>query len=159
PALNGQSTTPVPWSDGQLLTYLRQGFVFPHGVAAGPMQSVTNNLANASEEDVKAIASYVESMLGPATAERRQRPDELLARLKPEDGAAAVSTSGTVGAGPGAAPSERSSIYAGACGVCHEPSGQQFSARGIDLRLSKAVALPDPSNLIRIILDGIEPPA
>jgi mono/diheme cytochrome c family protein len=43
--------------------------------------------------------------------------------------------------------------------VCHEPSGQQFSARGIDLRLSKVVALPDPSNLIRIILGGIEPPA
>jgi len=85
PALNSNSTTPVPWLEGQLFNYLRQGFVYPHGVAAGPMQPVTNNLAAAPEADVKAIAGYVESILGPATAERRQQSEELLAGAAKKD--------------------------------------------------------------------------
>ncbi len=161
PALNSDSTTPVAWTDGQLATYLRQGFVFPHGVAAGPMQAVINNLADAPAEDVKAIANYVDSILEPATAGRRQQSEELLARLKREAqaGASASAASRTVGVAPGAALSEESILYAGACANCHEPTGQRFSAHGIPLSLSKVVALPDPSNLIHLILEGVEPPA
>ena len=40
PALNADSPAPHPWTRDQLFTYLRRGFVEPHGVAAGPMQSV-----------------------------------------------------------------------------------------------------------------------
>jgi len=157
PALNADSTTPAPWTDGQLQTYLRRGFVFPHGVAAGPMQSVTNSLADAPEADVKAIASYVESVLVPATAGRRQHAEELLARLRQQQESPTNPTTGTIGAGAGAA-NEDSSLYVGACAICHEPTGEGFSAQGIPLSLSKVVALPDPSNLIHVILDGIEPP-
>src|SRR5207249_1469272 len=147
PALNSASTTPTPWTEGQLLTYLRQGFVFPHGVAAGPMQDVTNNLADAPEDDAKAIANYVERVLVPATAGRRQHAEELLARLKRGEGSVEPAPSGTVGAAPGAASYDDSSLYDGACAICHEPSGQGFSAHGIPLSLSTVVALPDPSNL------------
>jgi mono/diheme cytochrome c family protein len=122
------------------------------------MQDVTNNLADAPEGDAKAIAGYVERVLVPATAGRRQHADELLARIKSDDGAAAAAPSGTVGAAPGAASNDEASVYAGACAICHEPSGQGFSAHGIPLSLSKVVALPDPSNLIHLILEGIEPP-
>jgi len=157
PALNADSTSPAPWTEEQLLTYLQRGFVFPHGVAAGPMQAVTNSLAGAPEADVKAIATYVASVLGPATASRRQHAEELLARLRQEQEGPANPTTGTVGAASGAA-NDDSSLYVGACATCHEPTGQGFSAHGIPLSLSKVVALPDPSNLIRVILDGIEPP-
>src|SRR5204863_438056 len=151
--------TPAPWTEGQLFTYLRQGFVFPHGVAAGPMQDVTNNLVDAPENDAKAIAAYVEQVLVPATAGRRQHADELLARIKGDDGGPAAAPPETVGSSSGAASKDEASVYAGACATCHEPSGQGFSAHGIPLSLSKVVALPDPSNLIHLILEGIEPPA
>src|SRR5262249_43531779 len=138
---------------------LRQGFVFPHGVAAGPMQDVTNNLADAPESDAKAIAAYVERLLVPATGGRRQHAEELLARLKRGEDSGQPAPSGTVGAAPGATSNDDNALYAGACALCHEPSGQGFSAHGIPLSLSKVVALPDPRNLIHLILEGIEPPA
>src|SRR5262245_55875533 len=72
PALNGASSAPVPWTSEQLFSYLRTGFVSAHGVAAGPMQPVANNLGTVAEQDVKAIAAYIGAMLGPATANRRQ---------------------------------------------------------------------------------------
>jgi len=160
PALNADSTTPVPWTEGQLQTYLQRGFVFPHGVAAGPMQTVTNSLAGAPESDVKAIATYVENVLVPATAGRRQHAEELLARLRQEQQEGATNpTTGTIGAGRGAANDDDSSLYVGSCAICHEPTGQRFSAHGISLSLSKVVALPDPRNLIHVILGGIEPAA
>ena len=65
PALNAASPAPVPWTSEQLFRYLRNGFVPPHGVAAGPMQPVANNLGTVSEQDVKAIATYIGAMLGP----------------------------------------------------------------------------------------------
>jgi mono/diheme cytochrome c family protein len=133
---------------------LRYGFVEPHGVAAGPMRPVSDNLGDVSEDDVEAIAEYVGSMLAPATARRLGETEELVARRdRPEE------PSGTTGRAASApASSDVASLYAGACAPCHKPSGQRFSARGIPLAQSKVVTMPDPRNLIHIILDGIEPP-
>ena len=64
------STAPAPWTEEQLFTYLRKGFVEPHGVAAGPMREVANNLAHAPEQDVKAMAAYIGALIGPPTATR-----------------------------------------------------------------------------------------
>jgi mono/diheme cytochrome c family protein len=55
--------------------------------------------------------------------------------------------------------SDGAAIYAGACALCHEPTGQSFSAHGIHLALSKLVTMPDPRNLIHVVLDGIDAPA
>jgi mono/diheme cytochrome c family protein len=158
PALNAASPAPIPWNAEQLAEYLRHGFVEPHGVAAGPMQEVVNNLADASDEDIDAIAAYVATMLEPATADRGAKAEELLARLdrmRPGAGGGRVTTGS-------AAPAQRSDgavIYAGACALCHEPTARQFSTQGIDLMFSKVVAMPDPRNLIHVVLNGIEPPA
>jgi mono/diheme cytochrome c family protein len=124
------------------------------------MQEVVNNLSDVSEEDVGAIAAYVATTLEPATAVRGSETDKLLAgreHTRPTTGAggARVTTGSAV-------PAERSDgavIYAGACALCHDPSARQFSAQGIDLMSSKVVAMPDPRNLIRVVLHGIEPPA
>jgi mono/diheme cytochrome c family protein len=151
PALNAASPAPVPWTAEQLARYLRHGFVEPHGVAAGPMRPVVDNLADASERDVDAMAAYLATMLEPATAERDTQAEERLARI--EQGRATTGTSGPTGRSDGA------TIYAGACALCHEANGRQFSAQGIDLVSSKVVAMPDPRNLIHVVLHGIEPPA
>jgi mono/diheme cytochrome c family protein len=160
PALNAASPAPIPWTAEQLAEYLRHGFVEPHGVAAGPMQEVVNNLADVAEEDIDAMAAYVATMLEPATADRGAKSDELFARfdrMRPAPGAQARRETTA-----SAAPAQRSDgavIYAGACALCHEPNARQFSAQGIDLMYSKVVAMPDPRNLIHVVLNGIEPPA
>ena len=148
PALNAASPAPVPWTSEQLFRYLRNGFVPPHGVAAGPMQPVANNLGTVSEQDVKAIATYIGAMLGPATASRRQAAGAAKAQATPRP----ASTAGAAGSADGAV------IYAGACALCHEPTGQAFSAHGINLASSKVVAMADARNLTHVILEGIDPP-
>jgi mono/diheme cytochrome c family protein len=149
PALNGASPAPVPWTSEQLFSYLRTGFVPAHGVAAGPMQPVANNLGTVAEQDVKAIAAYIGAMLGPATANRRQAAGAPTAQATPR---ASVGDTKSEGGADGAV------IYAGACALCHEPTGQAFSAHGIALTASKVVAMPDARNLSRVILEGIDPP-
>jgi mono/diheme cytochrome c family protein len=150
PALNEASTAPVPWTEPQLLAYLRHGFALSHGVATGPMQPVANNLGTVDEADVKAIAEYIAKVLGPSTARRREnvgppRPVARSGQPTPHDQAAITNSDGAI-------------VYAGACASCHEASGQRFSARGIDLASSRAVTMPDARNLAHIILEGIMPP-
>jgi mono/diheme cytochrome c family protein len=145
PALIGQSTAPVPWTTAQLLTYLRRGYAPSHGVAAGPMRAVVDDLAGAPEQDVRAIAAYIGAMLSPTGAPRPKAGRE----------GAPIAAAAAIGQREG----EGAVIYAGSCALCHEPSGQRFSARGIGLAASTALALPDPRNLAHIILEGITPPA
>jgi mono/diheme cytochrome c family protein len=152
PALNAASPAPQPWTREELVGYLRNGFVPPHGVAAGPMQPVANNLGAVAEQDVKAIAAYIGAMLGPATAGRRgatRPPGAPGAQAAPPP---APADAGAAGEADGAV------IYAGACALCHEPTGQTFSAHGIPLMSSKVVAMPDARNLSHVILEGIDAP-
>jgi mono/diheme cytochrome c family protein len=153
PALNGATTAPVAWTADQLFTYLRNGFVPAHGVAAGPMQPVANNFGAVGEADVRAIAAYVAAIVGPPTAGRREqlgtpgtRGDDHSSGLR------ALGGSQTIRSADGAI------IYAGACAPCHETTGQRFSARGIHLASSKVITMPDARNLAHVILEGIAPP-
>ena len=160
PALNAASPAPLPWTAEQLMTYLRHGFVAGHGVAAGPMQPVTDNLGEATEQDVEAIAAYVGSILAPATADRQHKAEQLRTQAESNHKtlwqAAPADTTGTAARD---AHGDAAALYAGACAMCHEPMGLGFSAHGIPLASSKVVALPDPRNLIHVVLEGIEPPA
>ena len=148
PALNATSTAPVPWTREQLFTYLRTGFVAPHGVAAGPMQPVVDNLATVAEQDVKAIAAYIGAILGPPTAGRQERGPK----------AESTSDSRALGGQDVIANADGAVIYAGACAFCHEASGQRFSVKGIHLASSKVITMPDARNLAHVILEGIAPP-
>jgi len=149
PALNVTSPAPVAWTGDQLFTYLRTGFVLPHGVAAGPMQAVANNLGLVAEQDVRAIATYIGAMLIPATA---KRPKDTQTSGTTPQRQVSPRNEGASGHPDGAV------IYAGACALCHEPTGQHFSAQGIPLRASKVIAMPDARNLARVVLEGINPP-
>jgi mono/diheme cytochrome c family protein len=146
--LNASSPAPVAWTSDQLFTYLRNGFVLPHGVA-GPMQAVANNLGLVAEQDVKAIATYIGAMLGPATANRQKNTESVGTPAQPQAPPRTASTS---------ASTDGAVLYAGACALCHEKTGQHFSAHGIPLRASKVIAMPDARNLAHVILEGIEPP-
>jgi mono/diheme cytochrome c family protein len=148
PALNASTTAPVAWTADQLFHFLRNGYVPAHGVAAGPMRPVANNLGAVAEADVKAIAAYVAAIVGPSTAGRGER----LGR------AGASGDQHSSGSHADGRTADGAAIYAGACAPCHEPTGQRFSARGIPLASSQLVTSPEARNLAHVILEGIAPP-
>jgi nicotinate dehydrogenase subunit B len=75
-----------------------------HAAAAGPMANVTRGLAQVPDEDVRAIAVYVASLMAdaPATRQDMAEPVDRLAEAQ-------------------SAHPEAAMLFAGACAVCHEP--------------------------------------
>ena len=129
PALNSGSPAPVAWTADQLFTYLRTGWQAQHGASAGPMVSVTENLASVSEKDIGAIAIYIASL----SKGRQAVPPP----TRSSDTTSAAAT-----------------IYTGACGVCHDrPPGA--ASQGLPLSLSSSLREARPRNTINVILHGI----
>jgi mono/diheme cytochrome c family protein len=129
PPLNSDSPAPKPWTVDQLFTYLRTGWQAQHGASAGPMAPVTENLADVPENDVRAIAIYIASL----STGRTTTPSP--SRTSDADSAAAT-------------------IYAGACGICHERPGGSAS-QGLPLSLSSSLREARPRNTLNVILHGI----
>ena len=155
-ALNGKSPSPVAWTVDALVGYLRTGIVADHAMTAGPMEDVVRNLSEADPADLRAMAVYIASRMGPPDAQRQAR--EAAARKKAaQEALAAVQASSPVPPGDEAANALGAAVYANSCAECHD-LGRQFSS-GTALRLPLAVALylPDPRNLIHIIRRGIVP--
>ena len=142
PALNAASPSPLPWNAEQLFKYLRTGLDEQHAIAAGPMEPVVRNLAGVPEEDVRAIAAYLEALVGPPSESRRKNAEAALAR----------SASAPPGEGRGA------ELYAAACGVCHDHGRGASSGGALPLALGTAMTIPTSANLLRITLEGIAPP-
>jgi mono/diheme cytochrome c family protein len=155
-ALNQGSPSPVPWTADSLAAYLRTGIVADHAMSAGPMEGVVHNLSQADPADLRAMAVYIQSLMGPPDAARQAR--ETSARTKAaQQSLAAVQPSSPTPPSDEAALTLGGVVYANSCAECHD-LGRQFSS-GTALRLPLAVALhlPDPRNLIHIIRRGIEP--
>jgi mono/diheme cytochrome c family protein len=144
PALNAASPASEPWTAEALYRYLRHGFSERHAVPAGPMAPVVHNLSAVPEQDVRAIAAYVEAQMGPPAPERKARRGE------------AAAPAGAAGADPAYRNGE--SVYAGACAACHD-SGRLTPSSGdaLQLGLGTSVNLPTSSNFLRIVLEGITP--
>jgi mono/diheme cytochrome c family protein len=156
PALNAKSHSPVPWSVDQLTAYLRTGIAENHAIAGGPMQDVVRSLAQLPQEDVRAIAVYVASTLGPATAEQQARAKESLARA-----AQPPTQPWSVPPQKDSAPEDvmrlGATVYAHSCAGCHGEGRQLSSGSGLQLPLAIALYEPTPINLIRIVRQGITP--
>jgi mono/diheme cytochrome c family protein len=140
----------VPWTAEQLFKYLRTGLDDAHAIAAGPMEPVVRNLARAPEEDVRAMAAYLEALAGPPSAERRKKADAALAQTKPV--ALAQTKPAARANGHGA------EVYAGTCAACHDRGREAGSGGALPLALGTAMTIPTSSNLLRITLEGIAPP-
>lgn len=156
-ALNDKSPSPVPWTAQALATYLRTGLVADHAIAAGPMQDVVHNLSHADPADVRAIAAYIHSEMGPPTPDRQLR--EASSRKKAaQDSLAAMQPSAPAPPADEAALALGASVYAASCATCHHTGRELSSNTALRLPLAVALHLPDPRNLIHIIREGIEPP-
>jgi mono/diheme cytochrome c family protein len=134
-AINENSPAPLPWSVESLHSYLRNGWHSKHGISRGPMAPVTANLGDVADEDVRAIAVYVADRMGDRAA------DTIAGPRKSEAGTAA---------------SSGEAIFAAACSSCHDGS-RPLPFGGIDLRVSSAVHAPDPTNIVNVVLKGLQP--
>ena len=143
PALTSLSKAPIPWSEDELYAYLRSGESRLHGVAAGPMAPVVQELAALPDQDIRAMAVYLASF--NETADRPAH-DALAAKL---EAATAVATAASAGA----------RIYQGACAVCHEVGGPPLFGSRPSLALNSNLHSDAPDNLIQVILHGIAKPA
>jgi mono/diheme cytochrome c family protein len=151
PAMNHKSPSPIAWNRDSLTQYLRSGIAPAHAMAGGPMQAVTASLGQANPADVRALATYIVSLMGkPAPA------------IEARASAALAGPAVLPAAPPGNAPVARqlqlgSRVYEDACARCHASGRTVGSGGALQLPAAIAVYDPDPRSLIRIVRDGIAP--
>jgi mono/diheme cytochrome c family protein len=133
-AIDAGNQAPVRWDEAALVRYLHEGWHEKHGVSRGPMGDVTDELAGAAREDVRAIAHYTAWWMRDAKA------------LGSRTIAAGAASGETTAAG--------STIYAALCERCHDGT-QPLPFGGIAMPLSIGVAGESPRNLVNVILYGL----
>ncbi len=133
PALTGTVAAERGWTEESLFTYLRTGHATGIASASGPMGEVVHSLQGAGDADVRAMATYLASMITPVPVPVRTETIPL----------------------PGAA----SRIFRAACSGCHDPGlpGVETAAQ-VSLSMSAAIRAPRPEPLATVIRDGIETP-
>jgi nicotinate dehydrogenase subunit B len=141
PALSGKTASPIGWNRDELVAYLRGDFSKTHGIAAGPMRSVSSAIRKLPRSDIEALATYVASLgHGPSATERA----EILARAE----RASLNSQGSADLGE--------TIFVGACASCHVSGLQQPFHKPASLALSSAVNADDPRNFLLVIMRGVE---
>ena len=152
--INAASDSPIPWDTDSLNAYLRQGWHGLHGVARGPMAPVADNLATASDQDVKAIATYVAFVMGKPSPERQQQGKDLLATAKPSGTGTKPQSGGSQTVPPPTSGDAGPAIYASACATCHD-SGRPVPYGGINLAFSTVINAESSRNLLNLLLAGL----
>jgi mono/diheme cytochrome c family protein len=142
PPLTAANPAPAPWTREELYDYLRTGTSKLHGTAAGPMFPVVQGLGALPDSDIRAIATYFADI------------DKAADRL-PSVSAAVSQAMSDASAKTGEQVDPDTRLYTAACASCHYNAGSAPLAARPDLALNSAVHLPDPSNLIQVILHGI----
>ena len=142
PALTNVSAAPIPWSEDDFYTYLRTGTSAHHGTASGPMAPVVAELKQLPDADIRAMAVYLGSL-------NEALPDADAAAKR--SASIAMTTSSAVNI----ANSPAARLYEGACAVCHETGrAAPLANRGPALGLSTKMHAAEPTNFLRLLLDG-----
>lgn len=152
PALESTSPAPAPWDVDALVNYLLDGWDGDHGIAAGPMTPVVDELAVISENDAYAIAVYVLSLRGGDEADGRREAARAFAAARAFGGSETPPT-GPTSKGRDPAFARGLQIFARVCANCH-----RANVRAAPLALTSTVNGPDPRNFLHIVAEGIKPP-
>jgi mono/diheme cytochrome c family protein len=115
-------------------------------------------MMSASEGDARAIATYVASVMGEPSAERKARGEAAMTETTRHPPGIQVQAAGsqTVPV-PVDAKDRGAMIYAAACSSCHD-AGRPVPYGGLPLHLSTASYGPTPLNPINVILYGLPAP-
>jgi mono/diheme cytochrome c family protein len=141
PPLNARSPAVRAWTADRLFTYLRTGLSPSHAAAAGPMGTVTRALARAPEQDVRAIAVYVASLLADAPAAKQDLPT-------PDNQQVADQ-----------AHPEAALLFTGACAGCHGAGAPMMQQGRPPLSWGTPLHEDGAHDTVRIIMAGLVSPA
>jgi mono/diheme cytochrome c family protein len=101
------------------------------------MSPVVHDLSEVPEEDVRAMATYLTTLMAGGTPASTRTAPTSLDDSRISSGAA---------------------IFDGTCATCHgESATAQSSVRTVPLALATSVHAPDPRNVLHIVLEGIWP--
>ncbi len=146
PALTEDNPSPVPWTQTELVSYLRSGLGPLHGaaIAATMTPVVREGLGDSKvpEADVRALAVYFSDIDKASVHEPAVEP-----AVK-----SAIATS-YLGSDEEYDPDAR--LYAAACISCHYNSGPAPLRARPELALNIALTLSEPTNFIQTVLKGI----
>jgi len=135
-ALDATAPASVPWSSSSLYQYMRDGWHPQHGGAHGPMATVLEGLQTLPDQDLEAIAVYVASLESNGAGRgMAPRPNPTGHAVNPGNGA---------------------DIYAAACASCHDGS-RPLPLGGVPLALSSATTDESATNLVNVVLAGLQP--
>ena len=150
PPLNAATSAPIPWTEIALVNYLIDGWDRDHGIAAGPMKPVVNDLYEQSEDDVFAIAAYLMHLKGGELPEPQQKARSDAARSFAEKREWGHPEAPAVPGDP--ALQAGAKVFEAQCATCHKSGGLPSP-----LGLGTGVWSADPANLVRISLEGNHP--
>ncbi|MSP20844.1 MAG: cytochrome c [Alphaproteobacteria bacterium] len=145
PPLNTASLAPTPWTPTALENYLFDGWDKQHGITAGPMTPIIRHLYDQDEDDVRAMAEYIASFQRPI---EQAKVDETMAFAKAREWNPDAPTKPT-----DPALQKGAADFGRLCANCHKLNGQP-----LPLGLTTTVNMPNPSNVIRIVIEGIKSP-
>jgi mono/diheme cytochrome c family protein len=141
PPLTAANPALLPWRFQDIYEYLSTGNSTYHDSAGGPMAPVVHDGMSAlSKADLSAISSYFADIAGnnnddPSSSKL------LLNAVKNQDDI------------PDLRMDKGANLYAAACQSCHFSNEMMVKGRPL-LSLGSAAHLPQPTNLINVILDG-----
>ena len=142
------------WSVDELVAYLGEGHAAGKGQAAGPMaEAINHSLSQMSKDDLRAIAVYLKTV-PPIHAAADTQP--VYSWGGPYDELAKIR-----GVALPADPDQMSGaqLYDANCASCHQAEGQgSFDGSLPPLFHGTALGRTETSNLVMVILDGLERP-
>jgi mono/diheme cytochrome c family protein len=143
PALTDANPAPVPWTQGELFTYLRSGVSPLHGVSAGPMSPVIHTgLVALPDVDIRAESVYFADI---DHADARMNVVDVVVKIALDSSALGSSQEDDPDA----------QLYAAACMACHYNAGPAPLPVRPELALNSALTLPEPTNFLHVVLEGI----
>lgn len=143
PAIGARARPVLQWTEKAMLDYLVDGRHPHHGIAAGPMQVVVDQLAKVPESMVEAVAHYLTDGATEARDQARILKDAQQKEFVP----------GRLEHPPETPLGRGEAVFAKSCSNCH-----RAGSPNTPLALTTSVTGPDPRTLIRLTLDGIRPP-
>jgi mono/diheme cytochrome c family protein len=150
PPLTAATTAPIPWTEIALVNYLIDGWDADHGIVAGPMKPVVNDLYEQSEDDVFAIAAYIMHLKGGEKPEAELDAIVAEARARADKAEWGHPEAPPVPDDPQMAEGAR--IFEAQCATCHKAGGLPSP-----LGLGTSIWSDEPANLVRITFEGNTP--
>ena len=141
PALDSTNPSASQWDANALYRYLRTGADERHGMAGGPMAPVVHSLADASADDVRALAVYIDTAMHPAGRTDQHAGLEVIRRQLDVSQHA-----------------QGTRLFEGACAGCHAPQSPMAHFNRAPMTSLSALRSDDPRNALMAVMQGLHSP-